>query len=155
MPTFTVAAALEEAHARYDAIPHTRTETAAAEARAVGADPAEVGKTVIVAGPDGNVRAVVPSSERVDLRKLAELLGVRRGELHLLTEQQLAWLYPEFELGAVPPFGGPSDRVVVDRRLARRASVVLEAGTHEESLRLATDDLVAVVHPLVGDICRD
>jgi prolyl-tRNA editing enzyme YbaK/EbsC (Cys-tRNA(Pro) deacylase) len=35
-----------------------------------------------------------------------------------------------FELGAVPPFGGPAgDRTVVDRRLAEQESVLIEAGS--------------------------
>jgi len=56
----------------------------------------------------------------------------------------------------VPPFGGAhDDAVVVDRRLAERESVVLEAGSHDESVRLATADLVRVTKARVADICEE
>ena len=53
--------------------------------------------------------------------------------------------YPMYELGAVPPFGVPAgDRVLLDRRLAQHDSVVLEAGSHSESVRLKTADLLSL-----------
>jgi len=59
-----------------------------------------------------------------------------------------------FELGAVPPFGGPTgDRAVLDRRLAARESVVLEAGSHERSVRLRTRDLIRLADAPIADIC--
>jgi Ala-tRNA(Pro) deacylase len=88
----------------------------------------------------------------VDLVKLGELAGTR---VRQLTEDELAGEYPEFELGAVPPFGGPEgDRVVVDRHVTEMDQVVLEGGVHDASLRMAADDLVAVAHAEVADIAR-
>jgi prolyl-tRNA editing enzyme YbaK/EbsC (Cys-tRNA(Pro) deacylase) len=55
----------------------------------------------------------------------------------------------------VPPFGGPSDAVVVDARVARHDEVILEAGSHAESIRLRTGDLISVAGAHVADICRD
>jgi len=40
--------------------------------------------------------------------------------VHLATEDDLARDYAEFELGAVPPFGGRRDPVILDVRLAWR-----------------------------------
>jgi hypothetical protein len=58
-----------------------------------------------------------------------ELLGDAK-TTPLATEKELAGAYPMFELGAVPPFGGPAgDRTVVDRRLAEQESVLIEAGS--------------------------
>ncbi|MGH3061818.1 MAG: aminoacyl-tRNA deacylase, partial [Gaiellaceae bacterium] len=76
-------------------------------------------------------------------------------KIHLASEEDLARDYGEFELGAVPPIGGSRrDPVVIDRRLAERNSVILEAGSHEESVRLATADLLRVTEAEVGDICE-
>src|SRR5215207_9538998 len=110
----------------YELIPHPRTETASDEAAAVGVSPAEVAKTIVLHTRDGYVRAVLPADERLDLHKLRALLG--SGEhVRLATENELALAYPMFELGAVPPFGGPAgDRVIVDHRLAALESLVLE-----------------------------
>jgi prolyl-tRNA editing enzyme YbaK/EbsC (Cys-tRNA(Pro) deacylase) len=43
----------------------------------------------------------------------------------------------------------------VDRRLGESEWVVLEAGTHEQSVRLRTDDLVEVCHAPLVDLTHD
>jgi prolyl-tRNA editing enzyme YbaK/EbsC (Cys-tRNA(Pro) deacylase) len=69
---------------------------------------------------------------------------------------EIARDYPEFDLGAVPPTGGARrDPVVIDSRLVERESVVLEAGSHDQSVRLATVDLLRLTDPEVADICAD
>jgi prolyl-tRNA editing enzyme YbaK/EbsC (Cys-tRNA(Pro) deacylase) len=62
----------------------------------------------------------------------------------------------EFDLGAVPPLGGSRrDPVVIDSRLAGCNSVELEAGSHVESVRIPTGDLLRVAEAVVADICAD
>lgn len=135
----------------YELIAHPRTMTARAEASAIGIAAHEVAKTVVLATSTGYVRAVVPASERLDLHKARDLLDDR--ECRLATEEELGAAYPAFELGAVPPFGGPAgDRVIVDRRLAELDAVVLEAGSHDQSVRLRTSDLLARSGAEVADI---
>lgn len=147
---------LDEAEVPYELLPHERTESALAEAEALGLTPADVAKTLVVKGPDGYVRAVLPASERIDLRKLRESRGGGKRPVQLASEDDLAHDYPEFELGAVPPLGGSRrDPVVVDSRLAGRDSVILEAGSHAESVRLATADLLRLAEAEVADICVD
>jgi prolyl-tRNA editing enzyme YbaK/EbsC (Cys-tRNA(Pro) deacylase) len=114
-----------------------------------------VAKTLVLVTPSGNVRAVVAASERVDLHKVAAVLGVGGKRVHLASEDDLARDYEEFELGAVRPFGGRKDRVIVDERLAERDSVVLEAGSHEQSVRLKAADLVRLTKAQVAEICRE
>jgi Ala-tRNA(Pro) deacylase len=147
---------LDEAGARYELLTHVRTESAAAEAEALGIAPADVAKTLVVTTPQGYVRAVLPASERIDLRKLREVRGGGKEQVHLASEEDLARDYPEFDLGAVPPIGGGRrDPVVIDSRLAERDSLVLEAGSHEESVRIPTGDLLRVSEAEVVDICAD
>jgi Ala-tRNA(Pro) deacylase len=137
----------------YELIRHPHTETARAEARAVGVMPDEIAKTVVVRTPDGYARVVVPASERVALSKVRSLLELDH-ETRLATETELAAAYPDFELGAVPPVGGPGgDTVVVDRRLADRESLIFEAGSHDESVRVETEELVRLAHARVADVC--
>ena len=96
---------------------------------------------MVLTTPEGFVRAVLPASDRIDLGKLREILGAE--DVELATEAILVGAYPEFELGAVPPLtGGDGDRVLMDRRLCENEWVVVEAGTHEQSLRLRMSDLV-------------
>ncbi len=145
---------LDEAGVEYELLPHPRTETATAEAEALGVEQADVAKTLVISTPGGYVRAVLAASERIDMHKLREHLeGGKR--IHLATEDDLGRDYPDFELGAVPPFGGSRDRVLVDSRLADRENVVLEAGSHEQSVRIRTADLLALTRAEVLDLAQD
>ena len=146
---------LEEAGIDFDVLEHARTQRAAEEAVALGLGPDEVAKTLVLAAASGNFRAVVAASDRIDLRKVAAMLGVSGKQVHLASEDSLARDYPDFELGAVPPFGGRRDQVIVDEQLAGRDSVVVEAGSHERSVRLKASDLVRLTRAQVADICEE
>jgi Ala-tRNA(Pro) deacylase len=144
---------LEREGIRYELLPHRHTESAGDEAEALGVDPHEVAKTVVLRSGRHFVRAVIPACDRLDVHKLRQLLNAQMHP-HLAHEEELASAYPTFELGAVPPVGGPvGDRVVVDRRLADRETIVIEAGSHDESVRLATTDLLVLAHAAIGDLC--
>jgi Ala-tRNA(Pro) deacylase len=155
MATSDLTDALDETGVSYEVLPHAHTETATAEAEALGVEPADVAKTLVVKTPDGYVRAVVPASHRLDLHKLRETVGGGRHKVSLASEDDLRRDFPEFELGAVPPFGGQRNPVVVDERVAGRESVVLEAGSHDESVRIAAADLVRASGAQVADISED
>jgi Ala-tRNA(Pro) deacylase len=150
-----VTAFLEDAGVDFDVLEHAHTERAADEAAALGVRPEEVAKTLVLVETSGNVRAVLAASERIDLHKVAAVLGVGGKKVQLASEDDLARDYTDFELGAVPPFGGRRDRVIVDERLAVRDSVVLEAGSHERSVRLKAADLLRLTRAQVADICRE
>jgi len=136
----------------YVRVPHRRTQTAAAEAAAIGVAVEDVAKTVVLKTDEGYIRAVVPASERVDLHKIRELAGAG-GHMRLATEYELSAADPRFELGAVPPFFWPAgDRVIVDRHLAAHDDVILEPGTHEASVKLRVHDLLKLSRAEVADI---
>jgi Ala-tRNA(Pro) deacylase len=146
---------LEEAGIDFDVLEHAHTERAADEAAALGIGPEEVAKTLVLVASSGNVRAVLAASERIDLHKVASALGIGGKEVQLASEDALARDYPDFELGAVPPFGGRDDHVLVDERLAGRDSVVVEAGSHDRSVRLKAADLVRLTRAQIADIRRE
>ena len=144
---------LDTAGVNYELIPHEHTETALAEAEAVGVEPAYVAKTIILVTRRGYIRAVLPASRRLDMNKVRDLLDAPGARL--ATEKEIAETYRGFELGAVPPFGGPRDQVLIDGRLASRESVVMEAGCHDESVRIRTKDLTRITGALLGDLVHD
>jgi Ala-tRNA(Pro) deacylase len=83
-------------------------------------------------------------------------LASAKHDVHLATEDDLRRDFPEFELGAAPPVGGGRpDPVIIERRLVGRESLVLEAGSHEESSRIAVDDFVRIAGAQPADICED
>lgn len=149
----TLTASLDAAGIRYELLDHPRTMSALEEASTLGIRPQEVAKTLVLATPDGYVRAVIPASERLSLRKVKDALKAQ--DAHLISEPELTGAYPQFELGAVPPFGGPDDLVLIDPRLCGCETVVLEAGTHERSLRVRCDDLIRLANGRIEEICED
>ncbi len=155
VPNDEVKRVLDEAGVEYELLPHAHTESAMAEAQALGVAPEDVAKTLVVKVPEGYQRMVVPASARLDLGKVRELHGGGRHTVHLASEDDLRRDYAEFELGAVPPFGGRSDPVVVDPDVANRETIVLEAGSHDESLRLASADLLQITGAPVTDNSED
>ena len=156
MATKELMKVLDSQGVEYELLPHAHTESALAEAQALALDPTDVAKTIVVDTPKGHVRAVLPASERLDLGKLSEFLGFGRKEIQLASEGALARDYPEFDLGAVPPIGGSrKEPVVMDSQIAERESIVLEAGSHEESIRVAREALIKLTGAKVADISQD
>lgn len=145
--------ALKCEHVSYELFPHRHTETALAEAEVLHEDPHAVGKTLVLRTPCGYVRAVLRAVDRLDLEKARRALGT--GEVELASEEDLVGAYPEFELGAVPPVGGPYDRLLVDVRLFESRFVLFDAGTHDESIRLRTGDLLSLAEADVADLARE
>jgi len=141
---------LDQAGVAYELLEHNPTDRAAEEATALGLRLNEVAKTIVVTAREGNLRVLLPASERIDMHKLRDLLGAGK-ELHLLTEEALGAEYPEFDLGAVPPVGGREDGVVVDRRVADLDQVVFEAGSHDRSSDLGEEPVAGLVAQGVVD----
>lgn len=113
----------------------------------------QVAKTVLLRSDDGYVIAIVPSTRHVDCEAVRALLGARNVEL--ATESDAAVLFPDFELGVVPPFGSQYGlRTVVDVRLAACELVVFEGGPHTDSVCMAFQDFDLIEMPIAGIISK-
>ena len=145
--------ALRREHVPYELFPHRHTESALAEAEVLHQDPRQVVKTLVLVTPFGYARAVLRAVDRLDLQKARFALGT--GDVELASEEDLVGAYPEFELGAVPPVGGTYDRVLVDQRVFDSRFVLFDAGTHDESIRLRTGDLLSLAEAEVADLAND
>jgi Ala-tRNA(Pro) deacylase len=147
--------ALVEAGVGFELVPHTASDSAAAEARSLGVPLDVVAKTVVLVSGGVNLRAVVRASDRLSVRKVREILD-EPGDVRLATESELRQSYPMFELGAIPPFGGPAGEVVlVDRRVAALGRTFIEAGERDLSLQMRSDDLVSVTGARVANLIED
>ena len=152
-PADALMKALRREHVAYELFPHRHTETALAEAEVLHEDPHKVAKTLILRTSFGYVRAVLRAVDRLDVEKARFALGT--DEVELASEEDLVGAYPEFELGAVPPVGGAYDRVLVDLRLFDGTFVLFDAGTHDESIRLHTGDLLSLAEAEVADLAQE
>ena len=97
-----------------------------------------------------------PCSRRTGSSILKQLrLLARAGTLHLAHEEEIATLYPECEVGAMPPFGAVyGQRVFVDRCLVGEPEMVFNAGTHTEAICMHYGDFAELAKPVVGAFGR-
>jgi len=146
---------LEQEGIQVELVEHERRYSAATEAQAAGVEPENAAKSVLLRDDSGYRLAVVPASERLDLRKLRELLGDGK-ELRLATEDEIASDFPDFELGAIPPLGEmlPAPEIG-DHRLLGHDRILCNAGDHEHSVLVDPRDVVKVAGATEADICQD
>ncbi len=94
-----------------------------------------IAKCIVFFGEDGYGIAVVPGDRKVDLHELRELLN--QPHLRLALEDELSKLFPESELGAMPPFGNHVGLpVFVDNTLAGHETIAFNAGTHRDVIHM-------------------
>ena len=139
----------------FDVVEHARTESAAAEARAVHLPPEQTAKTVVLHTPGGYRFAVICASDRLDLQKAAYALEVSRHELRFASEADMAEDFPAYEVGAIPPVGPDTPAALIDAHLLDYGHVLCPAGDHEHSLLLDPADIVRVTGARPLDLRQD
>jgi Ala-tRNA(Pro) deacylase len=127
-----------------------RTAFTAQEEAAVSHVPGRMWAKTVVCVADGEpVLAVLPAHYSIDVERLRVIVGATA--LRLANEVELAPLYPECELGAMPPLGPLyGQRVFVDQSLMDDTEILFNAGTHTDAVRMKLDDFTRLVHPVVG-----
>lgn len=146
---------LERKGVTFEVVEHARTESATAEARAVGLPPADVAKTVVLRDGVGLRLAVIPASHRLDLHKVRGVLGASP-RLRLVSENEMAAEFDEFEVGALPPLAPLLDAVeLMDERLLDHDRILFAGGDHEHGVLVDPHDLVQAARARVADLCED
>ena len=117
---------------------------------AVSHTPGRCAVKVVICIADGKpVQALVPAHNHVDLERLRLVACVET--LRIAREEEIAALYPDFEVGAAPPFGTMyGHRVFVEQCFVGEPEMVFNAGTHTESLCMHYSDFAEMVKPVVG-----
>jgi Ala-tRNA(Pro) deacylase len=134
---------------QHHAVAYTAQEVAAAE----HIPGHMLAKVVMVLGDDKLAMFVLPASARVDLEKVAAILGVK--EARLAHEEEFADHFPGCEVGAMPPFGNLYDLpVYVDKSLAEDETIVFEAGTHTDTMSMKYADYQRLAEPNAGEFAR-
>lgn len=139
----TVRGFLESHHLNYEILqhPHTSTSTQTANAAYIWRD--QLAKSVLLEDDRGYVMAVLPASDRVDLEALRRKLG---RDLRLADEDELADIFDDCEVGAIPPLGRAYGvPVVYDDSLAQLGSVYFEGGNHEDLVYMGGEDFLELL----------
>ena len=140
---------LREAHVPYAIVPHRPAFTAQEEAASTNVPGRDWAKVVICFIDGEPVEAVVPAPSFVNLDRLVELAGGHK--VRLADEGELQRLFPDCEVGAMPPFGPLYGQTVfVDAALALEPEIVFNAGTHRDAIAMRWNDFVKMVNPIVG-----
>lgn len=144
---------LDREHVYYNVLPHREAYRAAVLAEVLQTPVKEMAKVVILKVDDRFVMTVLPAGLHVDLHRLRDVLMTNH--VRLATEQEFKGLFPDCELGAMPPFGPLYGLpVYVDRSLTEDEYIVFEAGTHSEAIRMRYWDFATLVFPVVEEFHR-
>lgn len=108
----------------------------------------EVAKTVMVKLDGKMAMAVLPASYRVNMGLLKGTTGSDKVEI--ASEMEFKHMFPECEIGAMPPFGNLFNmKVYVAESLTEDKEIAFNAGTHTELIRMKYADFERLVEPVV------
>ena len=141
---------LRENGVSYESQRHARTVTAQEVAEAEHIPGKMFAKTVVVLADEKMVMLVLPAPHHVNFEKAAAALGAR--EVRLADERRFEDVFPDCEVGAMPPFGNLYDvPVCSDRALSEDETIVFRAGTHTDTMSVEYADFERLGGPTVAE----
>jgi Ala-tRNA(Pro) deacylase len=154
MPIRKLREFLDSHRIRYFVISHSPAYTAQDIAASAHVSGNELAKTVMITIDGKMAMALVHASRQLDFGLLRELCGAR--DVVLAEEQEFSGLFPECEIGAMPPFGNLYGMAVyADDDLEESEDIVFNAGSHRELLRLSWFDYKRLVNPVMARLTSD
>ena len=148
MPVEKLKTFLDRHHVKYVSISHSAAYTAQTIAASAHVPGKELAKTVIVRIDDTFAMAVLPASNRVHLGHLKA--AVSADHVELATENEMENLFPDCEMGAMPPFGNLYNMdVYVAEQLTEDEEIAFNAGSHTELVRMSYKDFASLVTPTI------
>ena len=144
---------LDQSGVAYTHTVHPLAYTAREVATAEHLPPQEVAKAVVFLADNGYRMVVLPASKVIDFQELRTLLGFAHARL--ATEKELAELFPDSELGAMPATGSLYGiPVYLDSSLLSDEKIAFNAGTHRDVVHMRLADFRRLVNPQVVSLAR-
>ena len=148
MPVQKIKQFLDEHKVKYTIISHSAAYTAQEIAESAHIPGRELAKTVVVDIDDKKAMVVQPATSMVNLGRLKKAIGATN--VSLAEEKDFQTLFPDCEVGAMPPFGNLYGMdVYVSESLTLDDEITFNAGSHTELIRLAYSDFASLVEPKV------
>jgi len=139
---------LDENNIRYTSIEHSPAYTGQDLAASIHISGKEIAKTVILKAGGSYMMAVLPASRKINFGYLEEQIAAKG--LLLAEEDEIKNLFPDCEVGAMPPFGNFYDMpVYAASALSEDEEIVFNAGTHTDAIRMGYNDYIRLVDPNV------
>jgi len=146
MPAKKLKQFLDEAGVKYVSIFHSPAYSAQEIAESTHIPGQFLAKTVVIKIDGKFVLAILPAAQRIDFEFLRETILAKHVEL--ASEQEFKDLFPDCELGAMPPFGNLFNLdVFAEESLAEDLEIAFSAGTHTELIRMEYSDFERLVKP--------
>ena len=148
MPVKRLKEFLDSHYIKYVTISHSRAFTAQETATSAHIPGKELAKTVMVKIDGKMAMAVLPASSKVDFDLLKKATG--SATIEIANEKEFKDLFPDCEIGAMPPFGNLYGmEVFVTKSLTEHREIAFNAGSHRELVKLAYKDFEQLVKPKV------
>jgi Ala-tRNA(Pro) deacylase len=150
MPAKTLKAYLDKQQVKYVSIQHSTAFTAPEVAASAHVSGRDFAKTVIVMIEDEMAMIALPANRLLVLSELRDLLD--SSHVRLAAEAEYKDVFPDCEVGAMPPFGNLYGLpTYVTANLADESEIAFNAGTHTEVIKMAYVDFERLVKPTVLD----
>ena len=147
MPIKKLKEFLDSHDVKYVTISHSRAYTAQEVAASAHIPGKTLAKIVMVKVDDRMAMAVLPATHKVDFNLLCEAKGCK---VELATEKEFKDIFPECQVGAMPPFGNLYGmNVFVAEALIANTEIAFNAGSHTEVIKLPYVDFERLVKPKV------
>ncbi|MCB1111953.1 MAG: YbaK/EbsC family protein [Chlamydiales bacterium] len=141
---------LDENNVKYEVLQHPEAYTAQEIAGEQHVPGKQVVKSVIVNIDGDPVMCVLPSIHMIDFDSLKNLTDGE--DIQLASEDELAEIFPEYEVGAEPPFGHLYGlEVYVDKFLENDKEIVFNAGSHTDMIKMSYKDYLRLTNPTVAE----
>lgn len=142
---------LEESGALFEVIDHPLAFTAQEEAAASHVSGRHWAKTIAVLINGEPAIAVVPATRRLELDKLRRVAGTK--SVTIAREAEFQDLYPDCDLGAMPPFGELyGQQTFIDETLRQEERIAFHAGDHRTAIEMAYSDFERLCDPVPADL---
>ena len=141
---------LDKNHVDYNISPHKEVFTAQELASCLHIPGKVMAKVVMVKVKGQDVMTVMPACRKVDMNKLRKIF--KSGEIRLEKEEEFKDIFPDCDVGSMPPFGNLYGiDVYVDSSLVDDEYIVMQAGNYNEVIRLKYQDFANLVKPQVNE----
>lgn len=141
---------LESRHVWFETLLHPPAPSASKFAQTIHVSGHSVAKGVLVrTGVSSYALAVLPATARIDLDRLAQMIGCE--DVRIATEDEVERIFGDCERGALPPFGRLYGlTTLVDTSLSGGADIVFVGNSRHEGVRMRYRDYEALEAPVRG-----
>jgi Ala-tRNA(Pro) deacylase len=109
----------------------------------------EMAKAIVIKIEERYWMAVLRADQRINEQLLKRTFAAKN--VHLAHEEDLGNLFPDCQIGAMPPFGNLYGLpVLVEEGLAEDDEIVFNACTHTKAIRMKFNDFKRLAKPVIA-----